>query len=206
MFFFTTTDPMFARVGWILALFFAVLAIVQLGYIALLTLLPTGERREKQPKEPIMPTKPNVNQTKAAIAPTGARMLVMAGIPGGGEIPMPSDKFIIGRYYHPESTILVALDERSISRRHVQFVGDPERREFYLTDMQSSYGTALQRPGNAGLLPLTPGTRMRIYNEDIVQFGQTVVIKFALPGEPRPFEAVATQATSNYYNIPARDR
>ena len=190
MFFFTTTDPMFARVGWILALFFAVLAIVQLGYIALLTLLPTGERREKQPKEPIMPTKPNVNQTKAAIAPTGARMLVMAGIPGGGEIPMPSDKFIIGRYYHPESTILVALDERSISRRHVQFVGDPERREFYLTDMQSSYGTALQRPGNAGLLPLTPGTRMRIYNEDIVQFGQTVVIKFALPGEPRPFEAV----------------
>ncbi len=206
MFFFTTDNPMFLRVGWGLALFFAVLAIFQLGYIALLTLWPTGERRERQPKEPVMPTKPSINQTKAVIPPSGARMLVMGGIPGAGDIPLPADKFIIGRYYHPEGAILVALDERSISRKHVQFSGDTERREYYLTDMQSSYGTALQRPGNAGLLPLTPGTRMRIYNEDTVQFGQTVVIKFALPGEPRPFEAVAAQATSNYYNIPARDR
>lgn len=205
--FFFTTDPTLARISWILALFFAVLAIVQLAYIALLTLLPTGERREKQPKEPIMPTKPSIAQTKATIPPVGARMQVMAGIPNMGDIPLPADKFIIGRYYHPESTILIALDERSMSRRHAQFSGDTERREYYLTDLQSSYGTALQRPSNAGgLLPLTPGTRMRIYNEDVIQFGQSVVVKFILPGEPRPFEAVATQATSNFANIPARDR
>lgn len=206
MFFFTTNDPMFARVGWILALIFAVLAMIQLAYIALLTLLPTGERRERQPKEPLMPTKPTINQTKATIPPVGARMLVVAGIANAGELPLPADKFIIGRYYHPESNILVPLDERSMSRRHAQFSGDTERREYYLTDLQSSYGTALQRPGNAGLLPLTPGTRMRIYNEDLVQFGQTVVVKFILPGEPRPFEAVAAQTTSNFANIPARDR
>lgn len=206
MFFFTTNDPMYARIGLTLALFFAVLAIVQLAYIALLTLWPTGERRLKQPKEPIMPTKPSVAQTKASLPPVGMRMQVLAGIPNAGEIPLPADKFIIGRYYHPESSILIALDERSMSRRHVQFSGDPERREYYLTDLQSSYGTALHRPGNAGLLPLTPGTRMRIYNEDQVQFGQTVIVKFLLPGEPRPVEVIATQMTSNYANIPARDR
>jgi hypothetical protein len=200
--FFSTDNLAFAIIGWGIALTFAGVAIIQLVLLAGLMLWPTGERQPRQPKSPLMPTKPNLaDQTKATIPMKSARVVVMAGLPDA-ELPFPADKFTFGRYYNPENAVLIALDERSISRRHAQFVGDEERREFYLTDLQSSYGTALQRPN--GLLPLTPGTRMRIYNEDLVQFGQTVVLKFILPGEPRPFEPVAAQATSNYSNIPTR--
>lgn len=204
MILFTTSDPWFAQVGWTLAIIFAALAVIQLVYLGFLMLWPTGERRTRQPKEPVMPTKPSFTTTKAALPPQGSRMVVMAGVASTGDIPLPADKFTIGRYYNAEAGILVALDERSMSRRHAQFVGDDERREYYLTDLHSSYGTALQRAD--GLVVLTPGTRMRIYNEDLVQFGQAVVVKFALPGEPRPFEPVATQSVSNFNNIPARGR
>lgn len=200
--FFSSDNPQFVIVGWAIALAFALVAILQLVLLAGLSLWPTGERQPRQPKSPLMPTKPTLaDQNKATIPMKSARVLVMAGLPDA-EIPLPSDKFTFGRYYNPENAVLIALDERSISRRHAQFVGDEERREFYLTDLQSSYGTALQRP--SGLLPLTPSTRMRIYNEDVIQFGQAVVLKFILPGEPRPFEPVAAQSTSNFSNIPTR--
>jgi hypothetical protein len=197
IFSFFTHNPQLTQIGWAVTLVMAALAVLLLLYGLLLSLWPTGERQPRQPKAPLMPTKPNLAaQSKADVPLRGARMVIMAGVAGGGDIPLPADKFIIGRYYHPESGVLVALDERSISRRHAQFVGDDERREYYLTDLQSSYGTALHRP--TGLVPLTPGTRMRVYNEDLVQFGQVVVVKLVLPGEPRPFEPVPAQLTSSY--------
>jgi len=77
----------------------------------------------------------------------------------------------------------VAFDEKSISRRHAIFMGDESLGEFYLTDTNSSYGTSVRKENKFELL--TPGQRERIYNEDVVQFGNSVTIRFLLPSATR---------------------
>lgn len=110
-------------------------------------------------------------------------MIVLGGLPGQKEIPIPGNNFGIGRFYSPESNILVAMDEKSVSRRHAIFMGDEALGEFYLTDTNSSYGTAVRKDNNFEVL--TPGQRERIYNEDVVQFGNNVTVRFVLPSATR---------------------
>jgi hypothetical protein len=62
-------------------------------------------------------------------------------------------------------------------------MGDDNLREYYLTDTSSSYGTAIRKDNQLQLL--TPGKRERVYNEDIVQFGNSVTVRFVLPGDTR---------------------
>jgi pSer/pThr/pTyr-binding forkhead associated (FHA) protein len=111
-------------------------------------------------------------------------MVVLRGISNLSEIPLPSNDFGIGRFYNPDGNILVALDERSISRRHATFISDIPTREYYLTDTHSSYGTRIQI-GNR-FETLTPGKAQRIYNEDVIQFGHIVTVRFTLPCQTRP--------------------
>jgi hypothetical protein len=62
-------------------------------------------------------------------------------------------------------------------------MGDESLGEFYLTDTNSSYGTSLRKDNKFELL--TPGQRERIYNEDVVQFGNSVTIRFLLQSATR---------------------
>ena len=132
-----------------------------------------------------MPTQPaNLDARKNQPLTTGGKMDVLSGLENTDDIPLPNANFIIGRYYHPENNIHIALDEKSISRRHAHFQGDDARREYTLTDTNSSYGTALRV--NDKLQPLIPGQKFRIYNSDVIQFGQQVTVRFSLPGDIRP--------------------
>ncbi len=185
----------FAYVLWVGAMAMGAVAVLQILYFSVLLIPKRGSRPVRQPSGPLMPTSPaNLDGRKSMPLISGGKMAVMAGLINTDEIPLPNNNFIIGRYYHPENNIHIALDEKSISRRHAQFQGDDNRREYTLTDTNSSYGTAL-RVGDK-LQPLPPGQKFRVYNGDVIQFGQQVTVRFTLPGDLRPAAAPAQQNNS----------
>lgn len=176
---------------WIAVIVLLVLAILQILYVFYLSVTLREPRPVRQPSGPIMPTTPqgmntvppNYQNPVATVRIGAGKLVVVSGLPGQKDIPVPGNNFGIGRFYSPESNILVALDEKSISRRHAIFMGDENLGEFYLTDTNSSYGTSLRKDNKFELL--TPGQRERIYNEDVVQFGNSVTIRFVLPSATR---------------------
>lgn len=174
-----------AYILWIGVLAMGAIAVLQLLYFSVLLIPKRGNRPIRQPNAPLMPTQPsNLDARKSQPLATGGKMAVLSGLENSDDIPLPNTDFIIGRYYHPENNIHIALDEKSISRRHAHFQGDDARREYTLTDTNSSYGTALRV--NDRLQPLTAGQRFRVYNGDVIQFGQQVSVRFNLPGDTRP--------------------
>lgn len=182
-----------AYVLWVGAAAMGAIAALQMLYFAILLIPKRGSRPVRQPAGPLMPTHPaNLEGRTNAPLIGGGKMTVLAGLPNTDELPLPNNNFIIGRYYHPENNIHIALDEKSMSRRHAQFQGDDSRREYTLTDTNSSYGTAL-RVGDK-LQPLPPGQKFRIYNGDIIQFGQQVTVRFVLPGDSRPAQSNSQSA------------
>lgn len=176
-----------SQVMWIAIIVLLVAAILQILYVFYLSVTMREARPARQPSAPIMPTTPqgmtNSQFQRPTVAIGAGRMVVVSGLPGQKDIPIPGNNFGIGRFYSAENNILVALDEKSISRRHAIFMGDESLGEFYLTDTNSSYGTSVRKDNKFELL--TPGQRERIYNEDVVQFGNNVTIRFLLPSATR---------------------
>lgn len=127
-----------------------------------------------QPAAPAMPPQP---------ADGIARISIIAGLPGQ-EFPLPGTMFGIGRFYAPDQNVLIALDDKSVSRRHAQIRANPATREFYLSDLGSSFGTLLITPDGA-TNRLQPSREERIYHGDIAQFGNAVRVRFLLPCESR---------------------
>jgi hypothetical protein len=177
-----------SQIMWIAIIILLVIAILQILYVFWLSVSMREARPARQPSGPIMPTTPQGMNTNAqfqnpAVRIGAGKMVVVSGLSGQKDIPVPGNNFGIGRFYSPESNILVAFDEKSISRRHAIFMGDESLGEFYLTDTNSSYGTSVRKENKFELL--TPGQRERIYNEDVVQFGNSVTIRFLLPSATR---------------------
>lgn len=110
------------------------------------------------------------------------KMVVLGGIEPR-EIPLPSPHFTIGRFYSPENNVLVALDEKSVSRKHANLRIAAQGREYYLQDVGSTYGTHLAIEGRFDRLQ--PGVDVRVYNQDVVQFGSAVQVQLVLPCETR---------------------
>lgn len=180
-------DYSIAYILWVGALALAAVAAFQMLYFLILLIPGRRPRALRQPNAPLMPTNPaNLDARQAASAPimSGSRMGVLSGLDSTEEIPLPNNNFLIGRYYHPENNIHIALDEKSISRRHAQFQGDDRSREYYITDTNSSYGTFLRTADK--VQQFTPNTRFRVYTGDIIQFGQQVSVRMFLPGDSRP--------------------
>jgi len=177
---------------WMIPLTLLIVAVLQVIYWIILSLTAgtTTRRSSRQPSAPIMPTNPSGIATsipgyatnppvqRAAIG----KIVIVSGLPTK-EIPVPAGNFGIGRFYNPEQNVQVAIDEKSISRRHAAFTSNDLLREYYLTDNGSSYGTSIQR--GAQFEPLKPGQPERIYNEDVVQIGNVVRVRFMLPTDKR---------------------
>ncbi len=138
---------------------------------------------------PIMPAPaPTVPPPSAAAAPAAAggprgKFVVLAGVEGVSEMAIPAKEFTIGRFYNPENDILIGLDERSISRKHARFIIDEGTREYYLKDTASSFGTFLLINGQ--FEQLAANVQERVYNEDVVRFGNIVTVRLILPIETR---------------------
>lgn len=179
---------------WTVSIALAIIAVLQVLYFTALGFTLRRPRIRRQPTSPIMPTTPHggpqYSTQRGVPGSTGTeegsigKMVILRGISNLSEVPLPSNDFGIGRFYNPDGNVLVALDERSISRRHATFISDIPTREYYLTDTHSSYGTRIQI-GNQ-FETLTPGKAQRIYNEDVIQFGHVVTVRFTLPCPIRP--------------------
>lgn len=111
------------------------------------------------------------------------KFIVLAGLDSVAEIPFPAKEFAIGRFYSPENDILVGLDEKSVSRKHARFIADESIREYYLKDTSSSFGTFILVNGKFEQIPAH--TQERVYNEDVVRFGNVVTVRLLLPAETR---------------------
>jgi pSer/pThr/pTyr-binding forkhead associated (FHA) protein len=141
------------------------------------------------PPPPIVTTAPAgaIPTTRPTSSETSAEAInkfaVLSGLQGAKEIRLPSKDFRIGRYYNLEGNILVGFDEKSVSRKHAQLTLDYERREYYLTDTDSSYGTYLLVEGATE--QLTPRDRKRVYNGDVIRFGNVVTVRLSVIGETR---------------------
>lgn len=188
---------------WSVPLTLLILAILQVLYIIWLNVTVPRDRQRtvNQPSAPLMPTHPTdrVNtstpgqrQTRNQQQPApdamsmdnfNGKMIILSGLTNVSEITLPGANFAIGRFYNPDFNVLVAFDERSISRRHAVFSVDEMRGYVYLTDTNSSYGTTI-RKGNDFVL-LTPGQQEQIFDGDVVQFGNVVTVRFVLPGDTR---------------------
>lgn len=96
---------------------------------------------------------------------------------------IPAKEFTIGRFYNPENDILIGLDERSVSRKHARFIADDTTREYYIKDTASSFGTFLLINGQ--FEQLAANVQERVYNEDVIRFGNIVTVRLILPIETR---------------------
>jgi pSer/pThr/pTyr-binding forkhead associated (FHA) protein len=134
-------------------------------------------------------TPPTPTQTPAPTAPRPAsggnlgKMVVLTGIENLTDVPIPAKEFGIGRFYSPESDVLVGLDEKSISRKHARFMSDEGVREYYIKDTSSSFGTFLLINGQ--FQQLTANHQERVYNEDVLRFGNVVTVRLQIPCETR---------------------
>lgn len=128
---------------------------------------------------PIVPV-PNLPQNESA----GARkMSVLSGLPELFEINLPGNEFGIGRFFNQEKKVLVFFDEKSVSREHALFAYNAQLDQHFITDKSSSYGTYVLVDNK--FEPLSPERPERIFNGDVVQFGNVVKVRFLLPGETR---------------------
>lgn len=141
-----------------------------------------------RPEEPIMPSISShaasdvaANDKQHSLRVEG-QINVISGLPTTGPIRLPANHFSIGRFHNKEHSILVGLDERSVSRQHATFQADGIGL-YYLTDTQSSYGTYLRKGSEFERLPA--GVHERLYNGDTIRFGQYVTVRFELPGDTR---------------------
>jgi pSer/pThr/pTyr-binding forkhead associated (FHA) protein len=95
------------------------------------------------------------------------KMIIIGGLEPR-EVPLPSAQFTVGRFYSPENNVLVALDEKSVSRKHAVMRIAAQGREFYIQDVGSTYGTHIIAEGRFDRLQ--PGMDARVYNQDVIQF------------------------------------
>lgn len=177
---------------WIIPLTLFILALLQLIYLIWLRVAPLDRGEARQPGSPIMPTMP---QGGIATQPTSGggmslppsfsgEMEIIGGLSNHPLITLPGTSFGIGRFENRENNIQIALDEKSISRRHAVFYADESRGEYFLTDTHSSYGSFIKLENR--FERLTGGERTRIYNGDTIRFGNVVLARMILPGGPRP--------------------
>lgn len=175
---------------WGIPISFLTVVIIQALYLLWLRYAPGAPSPQRQPNEPIMPRVPYSNVPAQGGYPTQAppaegsmgTMIVLQGAEQG-DMPLPAQEFRVGRFYDKDNRILISLDDRSVSRRHALFSGNDGLREYYLTDTDSSFGTYIQIENQFERLP--PNSRRRLYNEDVVKFGNNVTVRFMLPCDTR---------------------
>lgn len=197
------TEAILANLLWILPVTLLLIAMIQLLYWFYLNNSVPSETKTKTSKvtSPVMPTYPD-NLSDSPLRHTGGgvvrepqpettalgevvpKMIMVNHPKGRKEIKLPDvPSFGLGRFYNREYNILIALDERSISRRHAILSKDASSNQYFLTDTNSSYGIAIQRGEN--FTPVTPGEEERIYHKDVIQFGRSLTVEFLLPGPTR---------------------
>lgn len=197
-----TTDAVLQSLLWILPVTLVFIALLQFLYWFYLNNSVPSDNKNKTSNvmSPVMPTYPDnlidsprgtgggvirePQPETTALGDVVPKMIMLNHPKGRKEVNLPDvPSYGMGRFYNREYNILIALDERSISRRHAVLSKDASSNQFFLTDTNSSYGTSIKR--GETFAPMTPGEEERIYHKDMVQFGRSLTVEFLLPGPTR---------------------
>jgi hypothetical protein len=135
------------------------------------------------PPPPVVPSYPPMHVSSAPAVDGFGKMVVVSGMPQTNEIPIPSAQFTVGRFPAPEQNVLIAFDEKSISRQHAIIRINPASREYFVQDVSTAGTQLISADGN--ISRLVPRQEQRIYNGDMLQFGNAVRVRFVLPVESR---------------------
>lgn len=111
------------------------------------------------------------------------RVAVLSGVPQLGEYPITLPTFYVGRFVAADQQVMIGLDEKSVSRKHLMVRSTPAR-EYFVSDAGSTFGSSLIS-ADGTMTRMTVGKEERIYNGDIVQLGNAVRLRFMLPTEMR---------------------
>jgi hypothetical protein len=169
---------------WMVPLTLVIVASVQILYLIWLRVAPSRHRTVRQPESPLMPTVPQGGVPGQHPYQDVGKMVIVSGLPPR-EIRLNGQYMGIGRYHDPRNNIHIALDEKSVSRKHAVLEYDEAYQIYFLRDSNSSYGTYIRFDAEFQQLP--PDKRERIYRDDVVRFGHAVTVRFDLPGERRQF-------------------
>lgn len=181
---------------WILPGVFGVITVLLLLYWVWLLIAPGPRVQQPMSAPPIQtPKTPAIHlETDDTIidriptGPTGpASMTVEAGLPGAGTIEFPSAEFRVGRFRDDTQNVLIALDEKSVSRSHALIRGNPQTGEYYIQDIGSRFGTSIVTPQGT-VEKLNEGETRRVYNGTVVQFGSAVRVRINLPAAGGGFQ------------------
>lgn len=175
---------------WIVPGFFGIITVFLLVYWLWLVAAPGPRPRQVSAPPPAPPPPqpappPAVYESDDTIidnpAPTTtqASMVIESGLPAGTVIDFPGTEFRIGRFRDEAQNVLVALDEKSVSRSHALLRGSPQTGEYYLQDIGSRFGTFIVTP--QGAEQLRQGETRRVYDGTVVQFGSAVRVRLHLP-------------------------
>ena len=197
------TDTLLQNLLWILPVTLLLVAMLQFLYwLYLNNSVPKDEKLKTSAiSSPVMPTYPD-NLVDGTRKGTGAgvareaqpemtalgdvipKMILLNHPKGRKEIKLPErPSYGLGRFYNKDHSILIALDERSISRYHAVMSRDDGLNQWFLKDNNSSYGTAIKI--GEGFTPISPNEEERLFHNDIVQFGRSLTAQFILPGPTR---------------------
>lgn len=111
------------------------------------------------------------------------RVAVLSGVPQLGEYAITAPTFYVGRFVAADQQVMIGLDEKSVSRKHLMVRSTPAH-EYFVSDAGSTFGSSLIS-ADGTMTRMTPGKEERIYNGDIVQLGNAVRLRFMLPTEMR---------------------
>lgn len=175
---------------WIVPGIFGVLTTILLLYWLWLTVAPGPRPRTVSapppPPAPAPAPRPRHVESDDTIIDrvggpvTAGSMVIESGLPQVMTIDFPSSEFRIGRFRDETQNILVALDEKSISRSHALLRGNPQTGEYTIQDIGSRFGTFIISPQGVPE-QLQQGEARRVYNGTIVQFGSAVRARLNLP-------------------------
>ncbi|MEO8393454.1 MAG: FHA domain-containing protein [Chloroflexota bacterium] len=184
---------------WVIPAVLAITALLLLFWWIALLIAPPPRARVEQPHRSPPPTPTPVPSSSKRVRPAPAipddyhtnlggsgnigKFVVMAGLDVLSDLPLPGNSFGIGRFPDEGSNVLIALDEKSISRKHAQLRFDPATGSYFLHDTSSTYGTFLVENNQPRQLPA--GKEERVYNQDIIQFGQVVRVRLVVPSDTR---------------------
>ncbi len=175
---------------------------VLLIFVWLYTSMTSGSKNE--PAQAARPQQP-VSQAAAPPAPSYApppqpsyvpppqpaapkveglgRVAVIAGVAPLGEYPITTPTFYIGRFVAADQQVMIGLDEKSVSRKHLMVRSTPAK-EYFVSDVGSTFGSSIIS-SDGTMTRMTAGKEERIYNGDTVQLGNAAQVRFILPTEMR---------------------
>jgi len=131
---------------------------------------PSGDDQDND-KTRVLQTNPSIRRDIEQAKEAQACLIVIRGDRPGHKYPLHQDSLIMGR----DPSTDISLNDPSISRKHAEITQKDGK--VFIADLGSSNGTSINSR------KLTAGEKVLLAKEDIIQLGQSLVLKYLPAGE-----------------------